>query len=208
MRRPTTWWAGRSSAADRLARGSRAVWDRRADALTGWVRAGRRDDLDGWRASLGPLVRFVILCALAYAGWAVLRAVPLLMWLLAGWWVGASWKAGKPAPQRVPESASETPAPVASGEAVRDLLLTLMGTGSAVHLSTVLKHLQQRPDTAALTASWEIADLRARLEALGIPVHLKVKAHGKGATRGVRRVDLAPSPPAAEESSTGSSTAA
>ena len=142
----------------------------------------------------------------------MVRAAPNLLWLLTPGWVGPPWRAGKPAPAEVVEEAPlevpEQPPAVASGEALRELLLELMGTGSAVHLSVVLNHLQRKPDTAALTASWEIADLRARLEAAGIPVQLKVKAHGKGATRGVRRVDLAPSPEAAPETSTASSTAA
>ncbi|GHI91727.1 hypothetical protein TPA0905_11980 [Streptomyces olivaceus] len=208
MKRLVAWWAGRAGVADRLARGSHVVWHQRAAAFSAWVRAGRRDDLEGWQAAIGPLVRVVILGGLAYGVWAVLRAVPLLMWLVAGWWVSAAWKAGKPAPEPAPEKTSETAHPGVSREAVRDLLLTLMGTDSAVHLATVLAHLQQRPDTAALTASWKISDLRARLEALDITVQPKVKAHGKGATRGVRRVDLAPSPGAAPETSTAPSTAA
>ncbi|MEU2909312.1 hypothetical protein ACFYM3_15405 [Streptomyces massasporeus] len=41
---------------------------------------------------------------------------------------------------------------------------------SAVHLRIDLAHLQQHPPTAARTAAWTIADLRSRLELLGIPV--------------------------------------
>ncbi|MFF9811671.1 hypothetical protein ACF1G5_42500 [Streptomyces coeruleorubidus] len=74
MRRRLAWWAARSGMADRLARGSYAVWERRADALTAWVRAGRREDLDGWRAALGPLVRLILLGVLAYAVWVIVRA--------------------------------------------------------------------------------------------------------------------------------------
>ncbi|MFJ4624179.1 hypothetical protein [Streptomyces sp. NPDC088812] len=66
-----------------------------------------------------------------------------------------------------------------------------MGDADAVHLRTVLAHLQRR-------GQWEgrkVADLRAASEALGIPVHPKVKVPGsRSPTRGVRRVDLAPSP--------------
>ncbi|WP_030947366.1 hypothetical protein [Streptomyces sp. NRRL S-646] len=69
-----------------------------------------------------------------------------------------------------------------------------MGDGKALHLRTVLAHLQQHPTTAARTAAWTVGDLRARLEALGIPVQPKVKAHGGSPTRGVRREDLAPFP--------------
>ncbi|MGW2720657.1 hypothetical protein [Streptomyces sp. NPDC001492] len=82
-----------------------------------------------------------------------------------------------------------------------------MGDGKAVHLRTVLAHLQQHPTTAARTAAWTVGDLRARLEALGIPVQPE-EAHGVSPTRGVRWEDLAPSPAHAGETSTDASTAA
>ncbi|MBZ6250373.1 hypothetical protein KVH27_18555 [Streptomyces olivaceus] len=202
--------------ATRLTIGSRLIARRIGSAAARWVRRGRRHDLTGWRASLGCWARLALLALGGYLLWRLLRAVPNLMWVLTAGWIVASWRAGKPATADAPGKADdtppastpETPSPAASREALRTLLLDLMGTGSAVHLSTVLDHLQQRPDTAALTASWKIPDLRARLEALHITVQPKVKAHGKGATRGVRRVDLTPSPGAAPETSTAPSTAA
>jgi hypothetical protein len=196
--------AARAHAADRLARGSAVVWQRRTTRLTAWIRAGRRDDLTGWKAALGPLARLLLVGLLAYVTYGIIRALPWLLGLLAALWCRAAWKAGHTPEQPVAEpSTTATP-----GETMRALLLTLMGSDSAVHLSTVLDHLQERPDTEALTASWQVSDLRAQLEALGIPVHPKVKAGGKGPTRGVRRVDLAPSPVATEETSTAPSTAA
>ncbi|MFE6354363.1 hypothetical protein ACFVOO_16195 [Streptomyces rochei] len=204
MKRRLAWWAARSSVGDRIARGSYTLWESRTDALTAWVRAGRRDDLDGWRAALGPLARLLILGALAYAAWAVLRALPWLMWLLAGWWLRAAWKAA-PAPA---EDTDDAPADGASSaadrEALRGLLLELMGEGSGVHLRTVLAHLQEH-------GQWEgrtVTDLRLRLARLEVPVHRSVKV-GRVPTWGVRRRDLeAPSPAAAEEASPGVSTAA
>jgi hypothetical protein len=176
------------------------VWRRRTEALVGWVRAGRRDDLHGWRAALGPLLRLVVLGALAYALYALLRALPWLLWLLTAWWLRAAWKAAAQAPTEAPAEA----APVPDREAVVALLLEAMGDAPAVHLRTVLAHLQQK-------GHWEgrsVSDLRANLERLGIPVHPKVKAPGGGPTRGVRRVDLAPSPVVGQEPSTEASTAA
>ncbi|WP_425832605.1 hypothetical protein [Streptomyces fractus] len=193
----------RVRAADRLARGSALVWRRRTARLTAWVRAGRRDDLTGWQAALGPLARLVLVGVLAYVAYNVARALPWLVGILAALWCRAAWKAGHTPCQ----GAGEAPPAVARGEAMRALLLDLMGGASAIHLSTVLDHLQERPDTAPLTASWQVSDLRARLEALDIPVQLKVKAAGRGPTRGVRRVDLAPSPDDAEATSTEPSTA-
>ncbi|WP_435279152.1 hypothetical protein [Streptomyces sp. 1222.5] len=200
MKRRIALWAARTTAADRLARGSALVWRRRSDALTAWVRAGRRSDLTGWRAALGPLLRLLLLGVLAYTLWAIVRALPWLMWLLAGWWIRAAWKAGKTAAP-TPEEAPAGP----DVDAVRALLLEAMGDADAVHLSTVLAHLQERGHGEG----WKVGDLRARLEALGIPVQPKVKAPGsKSPTRGVRRADLAPSPTVAEEASTAPSTAA
>jgi hypothetical protein len=80
-----------------------------------------------------------------------------------------------------------------------------MGEASAVHLRTVLAHLQEH-------GQWEgrtVSDLRAHLEALHIPVHLKVKAPGSRVpTRGVKRADLAPSPAPDPAASLAPSTAA
>ncbi|MFJ2717428.1 hypothetical protein [Streptomyces sp. NPDC087437] len=201
MKRRLALWAARTTAADRLARGSGIVWRHRADALAAWVRAGRRDDLTGWRAALGPIARLVLLGVLAYVVWAVVRALPWLMWLVTGWWIRAAWKAGKTTPAEATEEASAAP----SVDAVQALLLEAMGDADAVHLSTVLAYLQGKGHGVG----WKVGDLRARLEALGIPVQLKVKAPGsKSPTRGVRRVDLPPSPAAAEETPTTPSTAA
>lgn len=198
--------------AGRIASGSAAVTRRLGARVAAWVRRGRRADLTGWRAALGCWARLAALALGGYLLWRLVRTVPSLLWLLTAGWLVASWRAGKPAPAEVveedPLEAPEQPPAVASGEALRSLLLDLMGTGPAVHLSTVLDHLQQRPDTAPLTASWGIADLRSCLEGLGVPVHPKVKAAGKGPTRGVRRADLTPSPGAPQEASTASSTAA
>lgn len=195
-------------AAGRLARGSTTTSRRLGIRIAAWVARGRRHDLTGWRASLGCWARIVLLAIGAYLLWRLLRALPALMWLLTAGWLAASWRAGKRAAEEpcveVPAVSPEVP----SGEALRALLLALMGSDSAVHLSTVLGHLQRRPDTASLTASWQVSDLRAQLEAAGIPVHPKVKAAGRGPTRGVRRVDLTPSPGSAAETSTAPSTAA
>ncbi|MFJ8049832.1 hypothetical protein [Streptomyces luteogriseus] len=204
MKRRLAWWAARSSLADRLARGSVSVWERRADALTAWVRAGRRDDLDGWKAALGPLFRLLLLGVLAYAVWAVVRAIPWLMWLLAGWWIRAAWRASRDAPAEAVEHSSGQAAHALQVTVLRQLLLDLMGTGSGVHLRTVLAHLQQH-------GQWEgrkVADLRAHLTRLDIPVHRGVKV-GRTPTWGVRRRDLeAPSPAEPQEASTEPSTAA
>jgi hypothetical protein len=79
------------------------------------------------------------------------------------------------------------------GEAIRGLLLELIGEGRGVHLRTVLAYLQEH-------GQWEgkeVADLRQHLEALGIPVRPKVKVGGTP-TRGVLKADLEALPPVGE----------
>lgn len=197
MRRRLAWWAARSGVADRLARGSYTVWERRAEGFAAWVRAGRREDLDGWRAALGPLLRLVLLGVLAYVVWALVRALPWLMWLLAGWWLRTAWKAGKDTPAAAVEEAPEEGAPGPDVEAVRRLLLDVMGTGNGVHLRTVLAHLQAHRQWEGRT----VTDLRVHLDRLGVPVDRSVKVAGTP-TWGVRRRDLeAPSPAVAVEAS-------
>ncbi|MFF9312167.1 hypothetical protein ACF1BS_14775 [Streptomyces sp. NPDC014748] len=198
-------------AAARLATGSHTVVRRLAARAATWCARGRRHDLTGWRAALGVVLRLAVLGVGLYCIARIVRALPALMWFLTAGWLAAAWHAGRP-PEQAPEerqdeAAAEAPV-LPDREAVRALLLEVMGDSSAVHLRTVLAHLQQHPATAARTAAWTIADLRSRLEAVGVLVHPKVKAPGGGPTRGVRRVDLTPSPAAAQETSTAPSTAA
>ncbi|MFD0393364.1 hypothetical protein ACFQ3Z_16155 [Streptomyces nogalater] len=146
-----------------------------------------------------------------YLLWRIVRALPALMWLFAGSWTVAAWRAGKTTAQAAvgadEEGAAEA-APVLDREAVRTLLLTLMGSGSGVHLRTVLAYLKRHPPTAALTADWTVTDLRVRLTALKVTVDRSVKVGGVP-TWGVRRRDLDdPSPTTAQETSTEASTAA
>ncbi|MDV5145916.1 hypothetical protein R1T08_17290 [Streptomyces sp. SBC-4] len=175
--------AARHGVAQRLADGSRALYRRRADALTAWVAAGRRDDLTGWRAALGPLVRLALVGALAFVAYRIVRAVPWLMWLAAGGWALAAWRAGgrlQPTVEELQDAPEEDPA----GAAVT-LLRKVLADRPAVHLSEVLAHLQQHGQGKG----WKVADLRVRLEALGIPVDPRVKV-GRVPTRGVRAADL------------------
>lgn len=186
-------------AADRLATGSTMIVRRLGDRTAAWVRRGRRDDLSGWRATLGCWLRLIAIALGGYLLYRLVRAAPLLLWFFSASWALTSWRVGRPA-----SKAPEAPATDASAEAVRRLLLDLMGDASAVHLRTVLAHLHKH-------GQWEgrtMADLRAHLEALHIPVHPKVKAPGGGPTRGVRKADLAPSPGSAPQASTEPSTAA
>ncbi|WP_069769775.1 hypothetical protein [Streptomyces sp. LUP30] len=94
-----------------------------------------------------------------------------------------------------PAQKPPTAPPSSGGEAIRGLLLDLIGEGRGVHLRTVLDHLQEH-------GQWEgkeVSDLRRHLEALGIPVRPKVKVGGTP-TRGVLKADLEALPPIEETS--------
>ncbi|MFJ3794961.1 hypothetical protein ACIPSJ_01595 [Streptomyces sp. NPDC090088] len=189
--------------AARLATGSAVVLRHLGERTTAWVRRGRRTDLTGWRAALGCWVRLAALALGAYLLYRLVRAVPSLMWLLTTAWTLASWRAGKSVTEASSAPDEETPGPPPA-EAVRTLLLGVMGDADAVHLRTVLAHLQDQ-------GQWEgrtVTDLRTRLALLHIPHDRRVKVGGSP-TWGVRRRDLEASPPgAAEEPSTEASTAA
>lgn len=88
---------------------------------------------------------------------------------------------------------SAVPTPGGEREAVRRLLLDLIGEAPGVHLRTVLAHLQEH-------GQWEgktVADLGVHLRALGVPVQPKVKVAGVP-TRGVLKADLQALPPTKE----------
>ncbi|MFE6103199.1 hypothetical protein ACFVQ4_25025 [Streptomyces laurentii] len=180
--------AARQGIAQRLATGVQAVYSRRTAALTAWVAAGRRDDLTGWRAALGPTVRLLLLAAAAGAAYRIVRAAPWLMWAVTAATAWAAWRASRPATDTPEETASEEPEqPPADTDldAVLTLLHTVLAGHDRVHLSTVLAHLHEQGQGVG----WKVADLRARLEALGVPVALKVKVAGVP-TRGILLADL------------------
>jgi len=140
---------------------------------------------------------------LHYGGW--IAAGLILLWLLA---VAAFVprealeRAAAAIERRHPGTRRKTAptpadaaAPGGEREAVRRLLLDLIGDAHGVHLKTVLAHLQEH-------GQWEgrkVADLRVHLEALGIPVDPKLKVAGVP-TRGVLRTALEALPPVEETS--------
>ncbi|MFF1756149.1 hypothetical protein [Streptomyces sp. NPDC058266] len=213
-------WAARTPAADRLARGSSRAWQQRVDAITAWVAAGRRDDLAGWRAALGPLFRLAVLGAVAYAVWAIVRAWPWLMWALTGWWLRVAWKAGRdPAETAVDapaETAVDAPAETAEDEHratfVRWLDELTRGR-NGIHLGELHDRLTQRPALAHLKR----ADVTPLLRRYAVPVERTLRVDGIAGRSGVSRAaverlldelagPLSPpnSPPASTSAETGS----
>ena len=128
----------------------------------------------------------------AYVALAVLRALPWLMWLLVGCWLRASWRSGRPPADECTEDSPETPVDIpedppagSPAKAAVAHLRQVLGNRDRVHLSEVLADLQN----SGQGAGWTVADLRARLEALGVPTEPKVKV-GRVPTRGVYRAAL------------------
>ncbi|MFD6587282.1 hypothetical protein ACFWED_10415 [Streptomyces anulatus] len=198
-------WAARTVTAQRLATGSSTLINRIGTRTATWIRAGRRDDLTGLAAALGCILRAVLVAAGAYLLWRVIRAAPALLWALVPAWC---WVAVRAAPREAAEHSSEEAPEGAEPdprEAVLQLLYEALGDRPAMYLSDLLQHLQEKGQGKG----WRVADLRARLEALGIPVEQRLRTGGRGASRGVVKAQLPPlSRPCPQEASPASSTAA
>ncbi|MCX5112198.1 hypothetical protein OOK13_40315 [Streptomyces sp. NBC_00378] len=192
----------RTRAARTLTAGQRLLIRNLAEHAAAWVRAGRRDDLDGVAAILGCILRLVLLGAGAYGAWLLVRRWPAVLWAVVPLWC---WAAVRAIPDEDEEEGDAKPSPTAPRDAVLRLLYDALGDRPAMHLSEVLQHLQEKGHGKA----WKVSDLRARLEAVGIPIELKLKVGKKGPTRGVVKANLPPLPDAASpETSTAPSTAA
>ncbi|TXS36940.1 hypothetical protein [Streptomyces sp. OR43] len=179
----------KSAAVQRRARtltaGQRVLVRRLAERAAAWVRAGRRDDLDGVAAILGCALRLVLLGAGAYGAWWLIRRWPVVLWAAVPLWC---WAAIRAIPGKGDEEEPKQPAQLPSRDAVLLLLHEVLGDRDAVHLSEVLQHLQSKGQGKG----WKVQHLRARLEALGIPVELKLKVGRKGPTRGILKAALPP----------------
>ncbi|MFH9610445.1 hypothetical protein [Streptomyces sp. NPDC017448] len=205
MKRAAAIWAARTVTAQRLAAGSSTLAAGIGSRAAGWIRAGRRDDLTGLAAALGCIARAVLVAAGAYLLWRIIRAAPALLWALVPAWCWAALRAApRTAADPAPEEASVEPEPDPR-EAVLQMLYEALGDRPSMYLSDLLKHLQEKGHGAG----WSVADLRARLEALGIPVEQRLRTGGRGASRGVVKAQLPPLPdPTPQETSTAPSTAA
>ncbi|MGW1463856.1 hypothetical protein ACWCPT_05810 [Streptomyces sp. NPDC002308] len=149
------------------------------DRASAWVRAGRRDDLEGVAAILGCVLRLAVLAVGGYLGWRLLRHWPILLWAAVPAWC---WAAIRAIPDEEPTLTEET---AAQREQLLALIRTLIADRPGVHLATLLEHLQQHGHGA----DWTVALLRTRLPLLGVPVRRSVKVTRKVAY-GVHRDDL------------------
>lgn len=185
--------------ADRLAAGSRTYARRLGNRAAAWCARGRRNDLTGWRAALGPILRTAGLIVAALIAWLIVRRRPWLLWLLSGWWTIAAWRAGKPAVEEPEEPPTNAPAgrdPKDVRSATLEWIWRLVGDAQGVHLRDLLTHAHAH----GMFEGLDVTDLRGHLERWGIPVRNRVRVRGLGVTVGIHRDDLpAPSGPSPEE---------
>ncbi|GGU13156.1 hypothetical protein [Streptomyces violascens] len=191
-------------AASRLATGATLLARRIIDRTSAWVRAGRREDLTGWQASLGCWVRLALVVAGVWIAWRIVRAAPAVLWAVLPVLGLAAWRAGRPprkpvapaaAAAEVPEPAEEQPVSTLSDAEFIDLVRRCIGPRSGVHLAVL-------PDLLGeLTGEpWSGARVRASLKAAGVPVSGSVRMRGRKVSTGVRLDALpcpSPTPPVA-----------
>ncbi|MEU2143604.1 hypothetical protein ABZ741_04735 [Streptomyces globisporus] len=176
-----------------LTHGQRLLLHRIGHRAAAWVRAGRRDDLNGLAAILGCILRAILLAAGAYGAWLLIRRWPAVLWVLVPVWC---WAAIRALPKAAPEPSAEEPPTAedtaAQREQLLDLIRTLIGDRPGVHLAVLLDHLQKHGQAEG----WEVGDLKDRLTALQVPVRKSVKV-ARRVAYGVHRDDL-PQPSPAE----------
>lgn len=178
--------------ADRLATGSRILARRLAARAAAWCARARRDDLTGWRAALGILLRVALLALGVYLLARIVRALPALMWVLSAGWTIAAWRAGRPA-RSCDEEAPEGPprhAPDDVRAATLEWIWQRIGDTQGVHLRDLLAHAHAH----GMFDGLDVATFRTHLERWGIPVRARVRVRGRGVTVGIHRDDLTPPP--------------
>lgn len=200
----------------RLADGSTAVARRLGERLAAWVARGRRDDLTGWRAALGPILRSIGLVLGLWLLWRLVRAVPNLMWLITGAWTIAAWRAGKPAtdteeqpteaptgePEETPEDVPQH-SPEEVYAATLEWICSQIADRNGIHLHDLLANAHHH----GLHTDLDVPAFRAVLEGWGFPIRQQLKVGGRNRP-GIHRDDLpqeappAPSPREAEKAAT------
>lgn len=177
-----------------LTLGQRLLLRRLTARAAAWVRAGRRDDLDGVAAVLGCVVRLAVLAAGAYGAWLLIRRWPAVLWVAVPLWCWAAIRAipkeaaeqpGEDDENSGPAPAAEQAPPLPTLQDVRDAV-SRVGTPHA-HLTSLAESLGTTTDR-----------VREVLAERGIPVD-PVRMRGRGTSTGVKAGHF-PAPAAAPES--------
>lgn len=160
-----------------LTHGQRLLLRRLTARAAAWVRAGRRDDLDGVAAILGCIVRAAVLAAGAYGAWLLIRRWPAVLWLAVPVWCWAAIRA-IPTQAEQPNEDGEEPAPAAE----QPPPLALQEVREAVsRVGTPHAHLAVLAEALGTTAE----RVREVLAEHHIPVE-PVRMRGRGTSTGVK----------------------
>ncbi|MFJ9234135.1 hypothetical protein ACIRJ3_04010 [Streptomyces anulatus] len=177
-----------------LTHGQRLLLRRLTARAAAWVRAGRRDDLDGIAAILGCIVRLAVLAAGAYGAWLLIRRWPAVLWIAVPVWCWAAIRSipTETAQQPQDEESDSEPAPAAEQAPP---LPTLQDVREAVsRVGTPHAHLAVLAEALGTTTD----RVREVLAEHTIPVE-PVRMRGRGSSTGVK-ADHFPAPAAAPES--------
>jgi len=146
-----------------------------------------------WRPAVSRLAGCTVATGFACT---VLERAPALMWLLSGGWCVTAWRAGQ-AQERAAQAEAD----------FVQWMYERIGDRNGVLLAELLAALH----AADMHRDWDVTDLRAVVERLGIPVRDAIKVSGSVSVgvhvddlTGVWDVDVAPPPaPSGSPSPTG-----
>ncbi|MFJ8855112.1 hypothetical protein [Streptomyces sp. NPDC102437] len=173
----------------RLWQGSLWLCQGCARGLTAWCQSGRRDDLDGPSAEYGVWIRGLALGAVAFGGWKLATAAPIVLVPAAGIWVLAAAYAKEP-PTVEEEAPTEAEGETPAEPPVVALVRAQIGDEKGVHLRVLYPAMR-----ASLPGAEEASDeaLRQLLLDHQITISRSVRARGIAGRSGVYLKDL-PSP--------------
>jgi hypothetical protein len=194
-----------TAAAARIATGSAALARRIGRGLTAWAAAARRDDLTGWQAALGPILRTGLLLAGAYTLLRIVRALPVLLWILAPAWLIAAYRAAPPpAGDQTPPTPAQAPGEDPPARRPADprthllrWLLHTINSSPGIHLRELYPAMRQLPGLEGLPDT----ALRAALTHLGISPVRSLRIGSVAGRSGIRRTDIEALLPPPENSS-------
>lgn len=181
----------RAHLAERLWTGSGILARRIRRRITTWIAAGRRPDLTGWQAILGCIMRAALVLLAGYLLARIVRALPVVLWLLAPAWLIAAYRS---VPK--PATAFADTAPTVLGEAREEppvdprlafgrWLLQTIGSRPGIHLRELYPAMRELPGREGLSDP----QLRAALRTLGVTVTRSLRVPPVEGRSGVRRED-------------------
>jgi len=165
---------------NRAAEGSSILGKALGGKLADWCQAGRRNDLKGWNAGLGPLLRAATLVGACIVLAMVLNRHRDLMWLLVGVWIIFAL--------RVPQEESpEEVVEVGEGYSVTDLVRDLIANDEGVHLKELYPAMREEFEELAKATDKE---LRQVLVNNSLEVSRTTRSKGVAGRSGIRRSSL------------------